>query len=29
MSDIATKAAALRNLGEAIYKRNLSDYNRI
>jgi hypothetical protein len=29
MIDIATKAAALRNLGEVIYKRNLSDYNRI
>jgi hypothetical protein len=29
MSDIAMKAAALRNLGEVIYKRNLSDYNRI
>jgi hypothetical protein len=26
---IAMKAAALRNLGEVIYKRNLSDYNRI
>jgi Skp family chaperone for outer membrane proteins len=29
MSDLKTKAAALRNLGEVIYKRNLSDYNRI
>jgi hypothetical protein len=29
MSDTATKAAALRNLGEVIYKRILSDYNRI
>jgi hypothetical protein len=29
MSDIPTKAAALRNLGEVIYKRNLSNYNRI
>jgi hypothetical protein len=29
MNDIAMKAAALRNLGEVIYKRNLSDYNRI
>jgi hypothetical protein len=29
MSDIAMKATALRNLGEVIYKRNLSDYNRI
>jgi hypothetical protein len=29
MSDTAMKAAALRNLGEVIYKRNLSNYNRI
>jgi hypothetical protein len=26
---MAMKAAVLRNLGEVIYKRNLSDYNRI
>jgi hypothetical protein len=28
MSDMVMRATALRNLGEVIYKRNFSNYNR-